>query len=62
MCYNCGCGIPDDDMGEGKVSEGGFSLTDDDFKKMAEGWGMSVEEAKRHTYELLKKQFEDKKS
>lgn len=56
-CYNCGCGLPDDDMGRGKVSEGGASLTDADFKKLAEKWGMSIEEAKKNTLELLKKEF-----
>jgi len=57
MCYNCGCGIPNDDMGRGKLSEGGASLTEDDFQKMADDWGMSLEEAKKHVYELLAKQF-----
>lgn len=58
MCYNCGCGIPNDPMGKGKVSTGGGSLTDDDFKLMAEKWGMTVEEAKKNTLALLKTQFE----
>lgn len=57
MCYNCGCGLPNDPMGKGKVSEGGGSLTDDDFQAMAEKWGMSVEDAKKNTLELLKKQM-----
>ena len=58
MCYNCGCGIADDDMGRGKVTDGGASLTDDDFKKMAEKWGMSIEEAKKNVFELLKSELE----
>ncbi|KKR76563.1 MAG: hypothetical protein UU21_C0007G0026 [Candidatus Levybacteria bacterium GW2011_GWA2_40_8] len=58
MCYNCGCGVPTDDMGRGKVTEGGSSLTEDDIKKMAEDWGMTTEEAKKNIYDLLKKQFE----
>lgn len=57
MCYNCGCGLPNDDMGRGKISDGGASLTEDDFKKMASDWGMSVEEAKKNVYELLKSQI-----
>ena len=60
MCYNCGCGVPDDDMGKGKVSEGGASLTEADFKKLAEEWGMSVEEAKQNTLDLLKKELPQK--
>lgn len=61
MCYNCGCGMPQDDMGRGKVSEGGASLTDADFKKLAKEWGMTEEEAKKNTLELLKKVIGDKK-
>lgn len=60
MCYNCGCSLPNDPMGKGKISEGGGSLTDDDFKKMAEKWGMTVEDTKKNTYELLKREFEKK--
>lgn len=57
MCYNCGCGVPDDDMGKGKVSEGGASLTENDFKMMAEKWKMSINEAKKNTYELLENEL-----
>lgn len=49
--------MPNDDMGRGKLSEGGASLTEDDFQKMADDWGMSLEEAKKNVYELLAKQF-----
>ena len=58
MCYNCGCGIPDDDMGKGAVRNGGGALVDDDFTHLAEKWGMTVEEAKKNTYKLLKNQLE----
>ncbi len=58
MCYNCGCGMPDNDMGKGKVSKGGGSLTNEDFRHMADKWGMKVEEAKKNTYDTLKKQLE----
>lgn len=57
MCYNCGCGIPDDDMGRGKISEGGTTLTEDDIKFLSEKWGMSVEETKKNIYELLKQEL-----
>lgn len=53
MCYNCGCGVPNDDMGKGKVSQGGASLTEDDLKVIAEKWGMSLEETKKNIVELL---------
>lgn len=56
MCYNCGCGLPDDPMGKTRVTEGGESLTETDLKKMAEGWGMSLEETKKNIFDELKKQ------
>ena len=61
MCYNCGCQLPNDDMGKGKVTEGGGSLTEDDLKKMAEKWGMSLEQTKQNIYDLLKNELEKKK-
>lgn len=60
MCYNCGCGINDDDMGKGKVSEGGGSLTEADFEKIAKEWGMSVEDTKKNTYKLLQQEVGSK--
>ncbi|QQG41202.1 MAG: hypothetical protein HYV90_03420 [Candidatus Woesebacteria bacterium] len=57
MCYNCGCGLPNDPMGKKTVSEGGPSLVEDDIKKMSEGWGMSVEESKKNMLEMLQKQI-----
>ena len=57
MCYNCGCQLPKEDMGKGKISQGGGSLTDDDFKVMAQKWGGTVEDMKENTYELLKKEL-----
>lgn len=62
MCYNCGCQIANDDMGKGNLTGGGGSLTDDDFKIMAEKWGMSVKEAKKNVYELLKTLFMNSRS
>lgn len=56
MCYNCGCGIPDDDMGKGKLSQGGAALTEEDFDHMAKEWGMTKTEVKKHVAEELKKQ------
>ena len=60
MCYNCGCGMPNDPMGKKRVREGGFSLTEDDIKQMAEGWGMTVEEAKKNMLETLQKHPDSK--
>lgn len=61
MCYNCGCGLPNDPMGKGRVRAGGYSLTEDDIKQMADGWGMGVEEAKKNMYDMLSKQLGKKK-
>lgn len=58
MCFNCGCEIPDDNMG--KPDAKGASLTDLSFQEMANEWGMTIEETKENVYELLKKQFEVK--
>lgn len=57
MCYNCGCGLPNDDMGKGKISRGGGSLTEDDLKHIAKEWGMSLEQTKKNIFELLKKEL-----
>ncbi len=56
MCYNCGCGMPDDAMGKGRVSEGGGSLTEHDIKHIAEKSGMTEKEVKQNIFDMLKKQ------
>jgi hypothetical protein len=48
-----------DDRGKGKLSKGGFSLTDYDFLMMAKTWGMSVEEVKKNVFSQLKKEFKE---
>jgi len=58
MCYNCGCQIPNDPMGKGKISKGGGSLTEDDIKHMAKVWGMTKKETKKNILELLKRDLE----
>ncbi len=60
MCYNCGCRLPDKDMGKGELAKGGGSLVDNDFKHMAEKWNMSLEDTKKNVYELLKQELEKK--
>lgn len=57
MCYNCGCGIPDDNMG--KPDAIGGSLTEKSFEEIAKAWDMTTDEAKKNTYKLLKKQLEE---
>lgn len=50
MCYNCGCGMPDDDMGNQD------NITEEDIKKAAQASGQTVEDAKKNMLEMLKKQ------
>lgn len=54
MCYNCGCGRLDDDMGDPK------NITNKTFEEAAKASGQKAEEAKRNAYDALKKQFEKK--
>jgi hypothetical protein len=55
MCYNCGCELPDNDMGDPK------NITDRTFEEAAKAMDQSVEEAKRFTLELLKKELKEEK-
>lgn len=57
MCYNCGCGMPNDDMGQGHmgVDPDGKSITDQSFKVAAESQGMTEDEAKKEALKLLQK-------
>jgi hypothetical protein len=48
MCYNCGCGKPDDDMGDPK------NITDKTFEEAAKASKQSLKDAKKNTLELLK--------
>jgi hypothetical protein len=50
MCYNCGCGMPDDDHGKGHagVTPDGRAITNKTFE--------AAGEAKRNTEELLSKE------
>lgn len=51
MCYNCGCGNPNDDMGNAD------NITNETFKKAAEAEKQSVAEAKLKTLELLQQEL-----
>lgn len=55
MCYNCGCGLPDDDMGVGDAGvKDGKSITTKTFEEAGKSQGMTTEEAMEETYKLLK--------
>lgn len=47
MCYNCGCQMPDNDMGNPK------NITTKTFEEAAKASNQSVEEALKNTHELL---------
>ena len=57
MCYNCGCEMPDNDMGKGHaVAEAdGKAITNRTFAAVAEAFGSTDEMSKENTLNLLKK-------
>ena len=52
MCYNCGCGNPNDDMGNPD------NITNATFVKAAQAEKMSETEAKKNTLELLQRELD----
>ena len=51
MCYNCGCEMPDNDMGNSQ------NITNKTFQDAAKAMDQTVEEAKKNTLELLQAQL-----
>lgn len=49
MCYNCGCGMPNDDHGDSR------NITNKTFDEAAEAVGQSAKDARTNTDELLSK-------
>lgn len=47
MCYNCGCGNPEDDMGHED------NIVNNTFKHLAEHWGKSPEDTKKEVFQML---------
>ena len=62
MCFNCTCGIPDDDMGHGHAGAdpNGKSITDKTFEEAAKSTGMSVDATKREVHRMLHEELEKK--
>lgn len=52
MCYNCGCGNPNDDMGNKD------NITNVTFDKAAVAVEQGPKAAREETYKLLKREFE----
>jgi hypothetical protein len=51
MCYNCGCEMPDNDMGNPK------NITNKTFEEAAKASGKNPEEAKKNILDLLEKNW-----
>ena len=49
MCYNCGCQMPNNDMGKPA------NITNKSFDQAAEAMGLSASESKKNALELLEK-------
>ena len=58
MCYNCGCGVPDDDMGKGHagVDPSGKAITTKTFQAAAESQKMDFAQAQKNTLALLEEE------
>ena len=61
MCYNCGCGTPDDDHGKGHAGAepDGKAITSKTFAAAGKAFGMNPADSRRNTLELLEEQEED---
>lgn len=57
MCYNCGCNLPDDDMGKGHmgVDPDGKAITTKSIQASADAFGESFDESLDHIIELAQK-------
>lgn len=49
MCYNCGCGMPNNDMGKPE------NITNKTFEEAARAMGHPVKNGKKNALELLEK-------
>lgn len=61
MCYNCGCNMPDDDMGVGHAcaEPDGKSITNKTFEELSKKWSISSSDAKKLVLEMLKGENKD---
>lgn len=49
MCYNCGCGMPNNEMGKPE------NITNQKFEKAAAAMGLTAKESKKNALKLLEK-------
>ena len=61
MCYNGGCGMPDDDRGKGHAGVGPHvkPISEKTLSPAAKAFGMSAEESKTNILELLEKEKDE---
>lgn len=57
MCYNCGCGLPDEDHGKGHAGQDpeGKAITTKTFQAASRAFSMGEKETKKNTHDLLMK-------
>jgi hypothetical protein len=55
MCYNCGCGKPNDDHGKGHmgVDTNGKAITDKTFEAAGKAFDQTLFETRANTEEML---------
>ena len=56
MCYNCGCGMPNNDMGKPE------NITNKTFEKAASAMGQSTQDSFKNARELLEKVLSSKET
>lgn len=54
MCYNCGCGMPNNDMGKPE------NITTKTLEQAARAMGQSPRDAQKNAHDLLEKVLEAK--
>jgi hypothetical protein len=55
VCYTCGCGMPDEDMGDPR------NITNKTFEEAAKAAGETTKEAKKNALKLLEKTLKEEK-
>jgi hypothetical protein len=57
MCYNCGCGSPQEDHGKGHmgVDPNGKAITEKTFEEAGKAFQMDLDASKKNTCELIRK-------
>jgi hypothetical protein len=64
MCLNCGCQIPDDDMGQGNagVDPDGKSITTSTIQAAADSQNMTLLDSMKNMRDLLNQMIEDEEN